>query len=106
LVPGEEAFTYASASGAKVTGWPEMAVGVGVLVAALVGVEVAVAFAVAVVVAVELLPAGRRAMSCARLETVSVSSLAVPTAVSPVVLLTKCASSAVLPLEEAAFFKS
>ena len=86
-------------------------VDVTIAVAVRVGVEVLVAVAVADVgVAVEVtvgVPvAGFKAMSWARLEAESESSLPVPIAVSPVVALRNRDISAVFPFPEAVFLTS
>ena len=88
---------------------------VGVNVGVLVGVEVGpvvgvgglgvdVAAAVAVGVGDGLLAAALRAISWARFDTESMSSLPLPTDVSPLAAFTACDCSAVLPLLEAVLF--
>ena len=93
-----------------------MGVGRGVVVAdaVAVGLAVGVAVAVAVGVAVEKVVgvavaaplAALSAMSWVRLEAARVSSLPLPTAVSPAVLFSDWDIWAVLPRLEAVFFKS
>ena len=84
-------------------------VDVTIAVAVRVGVEVLVAVAdvgVAVEVTVGVPVAGFKAMSWARLEADSESSLPVPVVVSPVVALRNTDISAVFPFPEAVFLTS